>query len=222
MLKLKHQNIDGCIIDVTTTASNVMDLINTAAGTDLAYAGFNNKANGIDIVPIDGNVHFMEDGNVPTAIKGQPLNKGYIYQGRNISIVNLKLISTTGGTVKCFVQPGSCNNYESTTITESSLSEEDILSSTATYTSVSMSLADTEYTYTLPSAAKSIEMRLDIDSTSDFKLNIGGGVGDSATDYIPVEDGELYWRQNLNLTAGTVLRFQSPSAGETMRIVTFA
>jgi len=205
MLKLKHQNIAGSLITVTSTATLWSDLVNTAAGTTLRNAGFDNKANGIDIIPISGGIVFQEDGNVPT------------------SLCNLRLISADGGNVTVYIQPGSCNNYESTSITSSGIDASELITSTApTYDSVSMSSADTEYTYTLLSAAKSIEMRLDIDSEEDFKLNLGGGVGDSATDYIPVEDGEMYWRQNLNLASGTVLRFQSPAASQTMRIVIYS
>jgi len=225
MLKLKHQNVSGSKIVVTTTSTLWSDLVNTAAGTTLRNAGFDtNKANGVNLIPLDGNIRFQEDGNDPTATEGEPLDINYIYGGRNISLTNLRLISSTGSSVTCYIQPGMCNPHETTFISPAGADSgnESIISSSATYTSVSMSLADTEYTYTLPSAAKSIEMRLDIDSSSDFKLNIGGGVGDSATDYIPVEDGELYWRQNLDLAAGTVLRFQSPDAAQTMRIVTYA
>ena len=223
MLKLKHQNIAGSLITVTSTATLWSDLVNTAAGTTLRNAGFDNKANGIDIIPISGGIVFQEDGNVPTATEGQPLDAGYAYLGRNTSLCNLRLISADGGNVTVYIQPGSCNNYESTSITSSGIDASELITSTApTYDSVSMSSADTEYTYTLLSAAKSIEMRLDIDSEEDFKLNLGGGVGDSATDYIPVEDGEMYWRQNLNLASGTVLRFQSPAASQTMRIVIYS
>jgi len=224
MLNLKHQNIAGSMITVTATSGNIWDLINTAAGTSLKFAGFDiNKANGIDIVPISGDIVFQEDGNTPTATEGQPLDVGYAYLGRNISLTNLNLISKDGSNVSVYVQPGFCNSYEGTTITASGVDASQLITSSApTYASVSMSSADTEYTYTLPSAAKSLEMRLDIDSTADFKLNIGGGAGDSATSYIPVQDNEMYWRQNLDLAAGTVLRFQSPSASQTMRIVIYS
>lgn len=225
MLKLRHQNIAGSMITVTTTSTLWSDLVNTAAGTALRNAGFDtNKANGINLIPLDGSIRFQEDGNDPTATEGEPLDQNYIYGGRNIGIENLRLISSTGGNVLCYIQPGMCNPHETTFISPAGASSggNSLISTGATYSTVSMASADTEYTYTLTSDVKSLEMRLDIDSSSDFKLNIGGGVGDSATDYIPVEDGELYWRQNMNLASGTVLRFQSPTAGQTMKIVTYS
>jgi hypothetical protein len=223
MLVYKSPNASGSTISVTTTATTIFDLVNTAAGTDLVNAGFPHGVNSIDIKVEDGDIRWLDDGNTPTSSAGFLLASGDVAFLRDINMKTLQLVSTTG-TVSCSVRVGINDREDVSAITGggSAAGNEDIISTVATYTSVSMSLADTEYTYTLPSAAKSIEMRLDIDSTSDFKLNIGGGVGDSATDYIPVEDGELYWRQNLNLAGGTVLRFQSPSAGETMRIVTFA
>jgi len=226
MLKLKHQNIAGSIITVTTTSTLWSDLVNTAAGTSLRNAGFDFKANGVDIIPLDGDIRFQEDGNAPTATEGQPLDQNHIYQGRNTSLDNLRLICASG-TVTCYIQPGVCNNYESSSIAAAGASSgsgdnSDLISNTVVHESVTMTTANTEYTYTLPASIKGFEMRLDVNSSEDFKLNYNGSAGDSATDYITIEDGEMYWRGTLALPAGFVLRFQSPTAAQTMKIVTYS
>ena len=221
MLVYKAPNAAGSTISVTTTATGVFDLINTAAGTSLVNAGYPHGINSIDIKVEDGDVRWLDDGNTPTSSAGFLLASGDVAFLRDINMSTLKLVSVTG-TVTCSVRVGINDRQDVSAITAGGTSSNaDVISTTTTYSSVSMPTADTEYTYTLPSDTKSLELRLDIDSTDDFKLNIGGGVGDSATDYIPVEDGEMYWRQNMNLASGTVLRFQSPTAGQTMKIATY-
>lgn len=222
MLVHKAPNAAGSTLSVTTTATGIFDLINTAAGTSLPRAGYDANVIAIDIKPENGDIRYLDDGNTPTSSNGFLIASGDVAFLRDINMDKLQLVSVSGA-VSCSVRLGYIDRKESSAIAAGgSASNADLIATSATYASVSMSTADTEYTYTLPSAAKSLEMRLDIDSEEDFKLNIGGGVGDSATDYIPVEDGEMYWRQNLNLAGGTVLRFQSPAASQTMRIVIYS
>ena len=227
MLKLKHQNIAGSMITVTDTSTIWSDLVNVAAGTTDRNAGFDTtKANGVNIIPLNGDIRFQEDGNDPTATEGQPLDENFIYGGRNMSLSNLRLIRNGASDVLCYIQPGTCNPHETSFITgaggASGGDNSDLISDTVVHESVTMTSANTEYTYTLPADIKGFEMRLDIDSSEDFKLNYNGSVGASATDYITIEDGEMYWRGTLALPAGFVLRFQSPTASQTMKIVTYS
>jgi len=222
MLIQAPANENGLNVTVTSVATPLFELINTAQGTSGRFATYESSADGINIT-VEGDDIRMGYGVDPTSTKGKPLYKGTTYNIRGTTIGNYRFISTTGNDSIISIEIGDSEEGETSTSSNSGLEGSMAMTSTAaTYSTVSMSLADTEYTYTLPSAAKSIEMRLDIDSTSDFKLNIGGGVGDSATDYMPVEDGEMYWRQGMNLASGTVLRFQSPAAGQTMKIVTYS
>lgn len=118
MLDLAHQNINGCTITITSTPTLWSDLVNTAASTDLRNAGFDQKANGIDLRPDTGSFRMMKDGNTPTASKGLEIDNEATYQGRNISLSNLILVST-GGNITCFIQPGFCNPNETSTISSS-------------------------------------------------------------------------------------------------------
>ena len=227
MLSQAPANANGLSMTVTTTATPLFDLINTSQGTSVKYAGYDSSVNGIDIT-VEGDDIRVGYGVDPTTTLGRPMYKGVTYFIRGTTINNLRFISTTGNTSKVSIELGESEEGETSSSSDSGTTDNaDIIATTATYsTGVSMSLADTEYTYILPSAAKSLEMRMIDDSTGqateDFKLNIGGSVGESATDFIQIEDGELYWRQNMNIASGTVLRFQSPTASQTMRIVTYS
>lgn len=224
MLVSKLPNAAASVISVTTTGTDLLSLISTAASTEVTMSSFMLGVNSIDIKAENGDIRYFDDGNTAATGAGFLIASGDTAFLRDINLAKVNLASVSG-TVSCSVKIGISERGESSSVGGgSSTSNADLIATTATYSTngVSMSSADTEYTYTLPSAAKSLEMRLDIDSEEDFKLNIGGGVGDSATDYIPVEDGEMYWRQNLNLASGTVLRFQSPTASQTMRIVTYS
>jgi len=223
MLVHKAQSSAATKINVPSSGAVLLfDAMNTAGSTTLIRAGYPSEVNGLFLKVENGDIRYLDDGNTPTATEGMLATAGEFLFLPHHNLDQFRMIGVSTD-VTCGVRIGECTREESASVSVGGTADmSDILSTTATYDSVSMSTADTEYTYTLASAAKSIEMRLDIDSSSDFKLNIGGSVGASATDYIPVEDGELYWRQNLNLASGTVLRFQSPSASQTMRIVTYA
>ena len=222
MLQSPAANQNGMNIEVTTTSTGLFDLINTAQGTSGTFANYSSAEDGINLT-IEGDDIRVGYSLDPTPTLGRPMYKGNTYYIRGTTLQYLKLISTTANNSKVSIELGCAEPGE---VGSSSPAGHETVSDTPTHASVTMTTADTEYTYTLTETIKGFEMRLVNDSdgqcTNDFKLCYGGSSGDSATSYIPVEDGELYWRGTMKLPAGFVLRFQSPTAGQTMKIVTYS
>lgn len=109
----KHQNAAASRITVTATATNIFDLINTAAGgSSPVNAGFSSNVNGIDISVEDGNVRLLIDDNVPTSANGFLLQGGNTYFLRNIPVNKMQLIRETAN-VTCSVMIGRCLPGES-------------------------------------------------------------------------------------------------------------
>lgn len=116
MFYLQGQNANGSVIAVTSTATNLYDLINTAASTTLAYAGYSFKANGINILPEDGDVRILFDSSLsPTASKGMLLTAGTQYFLRNVPLDKMKLIRAGGTNVSCSIAIGICDATEAST-----------------------------------------------------------------------------------------------------------
>ena len=116
MFYLQGQNANGSVIAVTNTATNLYDLVNTAASTTLANAGYNFKANGINILPEDGDVRILFDSVLsPTASKGMLLTQGTQYFLRNVPLDKMKLIRTGGANVNCSIGIGICDATETST-----------------------------------------------------------------------------------------------------------
>ena len=115
MLGRKTPNAAGSSISVTTTATKIIDLVNTASGTTSVNAGLPSDVNGLDITPEDGDIRYLDSGHSPTATEGMLIKEGSTYHLRHLDISRLELISVTG-TVKCSVRFGSCTPYESDSI----------------------------------------------------------------------------------------------------------
>lgn len=120
----KHQNAAGSKISVTNTATGIFDLINTAASTALAYAGFTSTVNAIDIMPEDGDVRVLFDGNTPTSSNGVLLSQGVLYSFRGVPLKSLKLIRAGSSNVACGVQIGLSEAGESSSAVATSVSLE--------------------------------------------------------------------------------------------------
>lgn len=109
----KHQNAAGSKITVTATATNIFDLINTAASTTSVNAGFQvEKINAINIFPEDGDVRYLMDGNTPTSTNGILVKQGERLMLRNCPVKHLKLIRVSGDVV-CNVELGHSDQGES-------------------------------------------------------------------------------------------------------------
>ena len=120
MLVHRAQSAAATSISVTTTATGIYDLINTAGSTDLERAGYSPEVNGIDIVVEDGNIRYLDDGNTPTTTEGLLVETGAVLHLRHIKLDALKLISTTG-TVKCGIRIGDCRPDEDDSISNGSV-----------------------------------------------------------------------------------------------------
>lgn len=115
----KFQNAAGSKIAVTTTATNIFDLINTAQSTTLVRAGFSPKTNALIIQPENGDIRVLFNDQAPTATNGFKLSSGSVASLPNVPLTSLQLISATGSTVTCSIQIGMSDASESMTITGS-------------------------------------------------------------------------------------------------------
>ena len=110
----KLPNAAASKISVTSTATGVLDLIDTAASTE---ADLPSTLNSIDITPEDGDIRMMWDGNSPTSSDGFLLKSGQTYSFRNIpALSKMELIRTGASNVNVSVQVGSSSDSESTSI----------------------------------------------------------------------------------------------------------
>lgn len=116
MYILKAPNINGVNITVTSTATDVFNLINTAAGTTGNNAGYPVDANGVDIMPENGDVRFTLDDTVPTATTGFLIKSGSVLFLRGIPLKKLRLIRAGGSNVKCSIQIGRCERGEASSL----------------------------------------------------------------------------------------------------------
>lgn len=96
-------NANASVISVTTTATLVKDLMDTASGTANV---FRPHLDAIDLYIEDGDVRVLYDGNTPTASKGILLKRGGYYRLRKTPVSMMRLISATGSTVTVDVQVG--------------------------------------------------------------------------------------------------------------------
>jgi len=115
----KFQSAAGSKIAVTTSATGIFDLINTAQSTTLAYAGFSSKANALIIQPENGDIRVLFNDQAPTSTNGFKLSSGSVASLPNIPLSSLQLISATGSTVTCSIQVGLSDQSESMSITGS-------------------------------------------------------------------------------------------------------
>ena len=109
-----HQNAAGSKVTVTSTATNIFDLINTAASTTLANAGFPAESNAIDLTVEDGDIRVLFDNNDPTSSNGVLLSSGNTYFFRGVPLSKLKLIRAGSSDVACSLQVGKSDEGEST------------------------------------------------------------------------------------------------------------
>jgi len=107
-------NANGTVISVTTTATLLKSLIDTAAGVTDTY---DNLLNAINLYVEDGDIRILYDGNTPTASKGILLKRGSIVYLRKISLNELRLISATSSAVAVSVQIGVSDPQEVSAIT---------------------------------------------------------------------------------------------------------
>lgn len=99
----KLPNAAASNITVTSTATNLYDLIETAAGTTL---NLRKNLNGILLLPEDGDVRFLLDGNSPTATEGILVKSGQPRLLEGVPLNQMELIRTGASNVKVSIQVG--------------------------------------------------------------------------------------------------------------------
>lgn len=107
------QNANSSVIAVTTTATALSSLIDTAGAVTHVYR---DALDAVDITVEDGDIRMLYDSNTPTASKGILLKRGATYRFRRTPFGQMKLISATGSNVSCSVQIGHADNGESSSI----------------------------------------------------------------------------------------------------------
>jgi len=90
MIPYKLANADAHRVTVTSTATSLLDLIETAGG--VAH-GLPDVVNAIDLVVEDGDIRYLQD-NTPTATKGMLIKKSSMEFLRNVNLKTFFLIST--------------------------------------------------------------------------------------------------------------------------------
>lgn len=110
----KAPNAAGSKITVTSTATGIFDLINTAASTTTVYAGYPSKVNALDLIVESGSdVRVLFDGNTPTATNGLLLSQGVMYSFRGVPLDKLSLIRTGSSNAVCSLQVGYSSDEQS-------------------------------------------------------------------------------------------------------------
>lgn len=125
---------------VTSTATLLLDLITTAGS---AAHGVPGTANAVDIVPEDGDVRLLMDGNTPTASNGLLLKSGVVHSFRNIPLTKIRLIRTGSADVNCSVQIGQSDVSETTSYGGSSNASSNVVYSSSASNTPSIASAAT-------------------------------------------------------------------------------
>lgn len=87
-----------------------------------------------------------------------------------------------------------------------------------TVANVSMALAGTEYSYTLPGDTKEFYLKL---RNGAVDLKIAFSAGTSGTSYISVPRGTWFGQADLDTSAVVTLYFQSPTAAQVLEILSW-
>lgn len=98
MKYLKLPNAASSQITVTNVATELYDLIKTAAGQGVDFEDFDkrkNEANGIAI-QVEGaaDIRFLVDGNTPAAAVGIKVGTGFFHTFEGLNPWKMKLVST--------------------------------------------------------------------------------------------------------------------------------
>ena len=83
-----------------------------------------------------------------------------------------------------------------------------------TMTQVTMTDANTEYSYTLPAGSKGFMMQ----NRQNGKIQVASVNGESNTNFWTLFTGQPVWKDNLNSTNTFNFYFQSPQAGQILEI----
>lgn len=97
---MKTSKLSQVEFNVTTTPQSVYDIIKTQ------NADFESKGmDACQVCPIDGDLNYLRDGNIPSATLGIPLGAGMRADFEGASLKDIQLCAKSG-TVKVVLQVG--------------------------------------------------------------------------------------------------------------------
>lgn len=137
----KLKNANASVIAITGTATLLSALLTAAAGENQELP---DGLNAVILIPEDGDIRILADGNVPTASKGLLLKQGGQYKFVGLSVAKLQLIRTGSNNVAVGVQVGFSDQGEtgyaatSAGSTQSAGADAESNTATAQYTSARM------------------------------------------------------------------------------------
>lgn len=111
MIEFSLENAASHKITVTSTASLLGDLIDTAGSVRHSYPAID----AVNLVIESGDVRMLSDGNTPTANNGMRLREGATYKFRGISFKQMKLIRAGGSNATVSVEIGVSGGNDHTT-----------------------------------------------------------------------------------------------------------
>jgi len=202
----KHQNAAGSMITVTSTSTGVFDLVNTAASTALARAGFSSEVNAIDIMPEDGDIRVLWRGLDPTATEGMLLSKGVGYTLRNVPLDSMKLIRVGAVDVSCNVQIGKSVPGESSSAVAVSTELEAAVSGTYNLAAPTLSDGESDDLQLDVNANLKTTLATGLNSTDDsVEAFVAGNANVTGCDTLFDSDGDNT-AQQLKATGGNLYK----------------
>ena len=120
MPSITPQNVSDTKITVTSTATRLYDLIDTASGTKNAQQYYDRKlASALFIQPEDGDIRYLINGS-PTATEGILIKQGNKEWLPGIELFGMELISTSGNVAVTVVpyisRPGEDASFMATDV----------------------------------------------------------------------------------------------------------
>jgi hypothetical protein len=116
-------NAAASTIAVTVASADLASLIATAGASPFPY---DDSINCAILVPEDGDVRILIDGNTPTAADGLLLSSGSSYTFSGFSVLRAKLIRAGGSDVKVGVQVGQASSGDEPVVVSSGVSQVNI------------------------------------------------------------------------------------------------
>lgn len=92
----------------------------------------------------------------------------------------------------------------------------EIIKAKPTITNITLTLANTEYSYALPEGTKEFWLKL---REEGYPLKVAMVLGDSGTTYFIIQNGEVHREENLK--GAITLYFQCPASSQTAEIIVF-
>jgi len=211
---------DGQNITVTGTSGELFDLVNTAQGTNIPYAGYKSFHDAV-IITVEGGSIRMGYGVEPTAELGTVLNRGGSYGFVGTSITNIRLISVDGSDSKVSIQVGDSAAGESNWVSFNGPFDTGALPSDGKTLTMEAPTADTEYAFQIPEGTSKLTFKLR-DRNVDFKYALGSAADAgilSTANYSQMNGGDIYCEDGLDVSDDQYMYFSSTDASQVGELI---